>query len=186
VDIQNARNRVVIQEWSIKMAKIGRNEKCPCGSGNKFKHCCTLKPQEVVELVSQERQLKLTLTEGVEVIQRLAKDKKNEFREIGVFLFYSTEQGDAWLLEVTESDCVQVANGGKALEMSIDENPETIEIDWSHTFSIVDKKFKITSYLDKEVTELSDAPCQKINAAIKRIYKKLTPEMFEHVHLTEV
>lgn len=21
-------------------ARIGRNEKCPCGSGSKFKHCC--------------------------------------------------------------------------------------------------------------------------------------------------
>ena len=22
--------------------KVGRNEKCPCGSGKKFKHCCGL------------------------------------------------------------------------------------------------------------------------------------------------
>ena len=22
--------------------KIGRNEKCPCGSGKKYKHCCGL------------------------------------------------------------------------------------------------------------------------------------------------
>ena len=27
----------VIQESSEK--KVGRNEKCPCGSGKKFKHC---------------------------------------------------------------------------------------------------------------------------------------------------
>jgi uncharacterized protein YecA (UPF0149 family) len=24
-------------------AKVGRNEKCPCGSGLKFKHCCQIK-----------------------------------------------------------------------------------------------------------------------------------------------
>jgi uncharacterized protein YecA (UPF0149 family) len=23
-----------------KYEKIGRNDKCPCGSGKKFKHCC--------------------------------------------------------------------------------------------------------------------------------------------------
>lgn len=23
-----------------KHPKIGRNEKCPCGSGKKYKHCC--------------------------------------------------------------------------------------------------------------------------------------------------
>ena len=29
----------VLPEQLIKM-KIGRNEKCPCGSGKKFKKCC--------------------------------------------------------------------------------------------------------------------------------------------------
>jgi len=24
------------------MAKIGRNQPCPCGSGRKYKHCCLL------------------------------------------------------------------------------------------------------------------------------------------------
>lgn len=26
--------------WNGKVSKIGRNEKCPCGSGNKYKKCC--------------------------------------------------------------------------------------------------------------------------------------------------
>ena len=26
------------------MAKVGRNETCPCGSGKKYKHCCESKP----------------------------------------------------------------------------------------------------------------------------------------------
>lgn len=25
------------------MAKVGRNETCPCGSGKKYKHCCERK-----------------------------------------------------------------------------------------------------------------------------------------------
>jgi hypothetical protein len=25
------------------MAKVGRNETCPCGSGKKYKHCCEKK-----------------------------------------------------------------------------------------------------------------------------------------------
>jgi uncharacterized protein YecA (UPF0149 family) len=27
--------------------KIGRNDRCPCGSGKKFKQCCLNKPQTV-------------------------------------------------------------------------------------------------------------------------------------------
>ena len=29
-----------VKEWNSKMAQIGRNAPCPCGSGKKFKHCC--------------------------------------------------------------------------------------------------------------------------------------------------
>ena len=28
------------QEKTTDNKKIGRNEKCPCGSGKKYKHCC--------------------------------------------------------------------------------------------------------------------------------------------------
>ena len=28
------------EEFVPTEKKVGRNEKCPCGSGKKFKHCC--------------------------------------------------------------------------------------------------------------------------------------------------
>ena len=27
-------------EWGFNMNQVGRNDKCPCGSGKKYKHCC--------------------------------------------------------------------------------------------------------------------------------------------------
>ena len=30
---------------NVKRVKIGRNDPCPCGSGNKFKKCCINKAQ---------------------------------------------------------------------------------------------------------------------------------------------
>jgi uncharacterized protein YecA (UPF0149 family) len=27
------------REWQALLAKTGRNDPCPCGSGQKFKHC---------------------------------------------------------------------------------------------------------------------------------------------------
>ena len=39
--------RIRAFEWEIRThAKIGRNEKCKCGSGLKYKHCC--KPKGIV------------------------------------------------------------------------------------------------------------------------------------------
>ena len=31
------------------MAKVGRNEACPCGSGKKYKHCCESKGGSLVQ-----------------------------------------------------------------------------------------------------------------------------------------
>ena len=38
----NTLNYVVKKEEksNIDFTKVGRNDKCPCGSGKKFKHCC--------------------------------------------------------------------------------------------------------------------------------------------------
>lgn len=166
------------------MAKIGRNEKCPCRSGKKYKHCCgSGESRPATRQLTPEEQAKITLMSGVEEIQALAEQKKVANREIGVFFFYSTSKGDAWLFEMTDCDCVQLAEGGKRLDAPIDENPETIEINWSHMFRIRNKTVELTAYSDKSIIALADAPSQKINAMARRIRKKFTREQLQRVHL---
>ena len=104
-------------------------------------------------------------------------------RELGVFVLWSNTAGSAWLLEITESDAVQVAEAGDSLAVPIDENPETIEINWSHTFAIRDRQFYLTSYEDKQESCLDDAPAKRIKAAIKRIRKKYSEEQMSQVHI---
>lgn len=165
------------------MVKIGRNEKCPCQSGKKYKHCCARKAEAVrPRPLTPEEQVKITLMGGVETIQELAIKREEAVKEIGVFFFYSTEKGDAWLLEMTDCDCVQLAKDGERLEPPIDENPETIEVNWSHTFKFVDKKLQLTAYEDRSVSILEDAPAQQANAMLRRIRKKFSPEQLRQVH----
>lgn len=165
------------------MARIGRNDPCPCRSGKKFKKCCGLKPAEKQVALTPEQAMKITLMSGVESIQAKAVAKKASVKELGVFFFYSTAEGDAWLLEMTELDCVMVAKGGKVLEAPIDENPDTIEINWSHTYIIRDKQMVITAYEDDAVTTLADAPSKEISAAVRRIRKKFTASELQKVHV---
>ncbi len=165
------------------MKKIGRNEKCPCGSGKKFKRCCSLKPKAVIEELSQAQQMKVTLAEGIDSIQKVAKEKQRVFLELGVFILFSTIKGDAWLLEMTDSDCVQVAAAGEPLARPIDENPETIEIDWTHTYTIKTEKLQITSYKDTIMSEIFDAPSKEIGETTRRLMKQLSPEFIDKVHI---
>ncbi len=167
------------------MAKIGRNERCPCRSGKKYKHCCAQKEVTVQPQLSPEEALKVTLMSGVKEIQQDAVNKKEICRELGVFFFYSTSRGDAWLMEMTDCDCVQVAKDGGQLAPPIEENSETIEINWSHMYGMRDKKLEITAYEDRAVSILDDAPSRELNAAMRRIRKKFTNAQLEKVHVVQ-
>lgn len=165
------------------MPKIGRNEKCPCQSGKKYKHCCASKDQEARRQPSSQEAAKLTLTGGVKDIQADAAQKKPMIRELGVFFFYATARGDAWVMEMTDCDCIQVAKDGAPLEVPIDETPETIEINWSHSYAIDSRQLRITAYADKGVEVLADAPTHELSAAMRRIRKRFSSEQLKKVHL---
>ncbi len=165
------------------MAKIGRNEPCPCGSGKKYKHCCALKEPHIKPPPTPQQALKITLTGGVRSIQRDAKQRRKIFRELGVFFFFSTTSGDAWVMEMTDCDCVQVARDGKALDVPIDEDSETIEINWSHTFIVHDQRVRITAYEDNSVATLNKAPGLELAVAMQRIRARFSEEQLKKVHL---
>jgi hypothetical protein len=162
------------------MAKIGRNERCPCGSGKKYKHCCARRPQKPTPAVEPGQGI---LTQGVERICRAAQQHRQVINELGVFVLFATERGNAWLLEVTQSDCVQVAGDGETLSPEINENPETIEVEWSHTFRVVDRQLVLTAYSDRSEQVLQDCPVREVSAAIRRVAKKYPPSVRQGLHI---
>ena len=166
------------------MAKIGRNQPCPCGSGKKYKHCCLPRVQAGQPLAPETvPPATFSLRAEVEKLQAAAGKKEKTFFESGVFILFADEHGDGWLLEVVESDAVQVARAGKPVEIDLMENTETIEVNWSHTYELRDRHLFVTSYTDSRCFELENAPCQQIRAGIRRIRKRYTPEVLGMVHV---
>ncbi len=167
------------------MGKIGRNDACPCGSGKKFKRCCLGKQHAVSSNLSEVQKAQISLQNAINTIQKAASQGLQKVHELGVFILFSTTGGDAWLLEVTQSDALQVAADKEILTVDFEENPETIEISWTHTFEIKEKQFVLTAYKDKSVTAIENYPTHPISAAIKRIKKKYSPELLESVHVAQ-
>ena len=167
------------------MGKIGRNETCPCGSGRKFKRCCLGKQQTVSSNLTDVQKTQISLQNAISTIQKAASQGVQNVHELGVFVLFSTTGGDAWLLEVTDSDALQVAAAQEILTVDFEENPETIEINWSHTFEIKDRQFVITAYKDKKIETIENYPTLPIRAAIKRIKKKYSPELLESVQVDQ-
>ena len=83
------------------MGKIGRNEACPCGSGKKFKRCCLGKQLEKTANITDVQKAQISLQNGISAIQEAASKGIQKVHELGVFVFFSTKEGYAWLLEVT-------------------------------------------------------------------------------------
>ncbi|QQG66692.1 YecA family protein [Desulfobulbus oligotrophicus] len=166
------------------MGKIGRNQPCPCGSGKKYKHCC-LSAQQAGAVAEPTSPVKVSLLATIEKVQTLAEEKKEVFLELGVFLFFADHKGDAWLFEITDSDAVQIAKNGERLAVQVNENPETIEINFSHTFALHDREVYVTSYVDKVKTLLVNSPAQQINAAIRRLRKRFPKEMLAQMHVEQ-
>ncbi len=147
------------------MGKIGRNEACPCGSGKKFKRCCLGKQQAVSSNLTEAQKAQISLQNAINTIQKAASQGVQKVHELGVFVLFSTTGGDAWLLEVTESDALQVAVDKEILTVDFEENPETIEISWTHTFEIKDRQFVTTAYKDNKVEAIENYPTQNKTAA---------------------
>ena len=165
------------------MAKIGRNEKCPCGSGRKYKHCCAGNPRVQERLATPEEQMKISLMSAVEDISQAAQEGRAILKELGVFVLFATADGNGWLFEVTQSDCVQLVRNKEVLSVPIDENPQTIEIEWSHTFEIVNKEVVLKAYRDRLTEKLVDCPVKELSASIRRIKKKVPREMLKEIHI---
>jgi hypothetical protein len=164
------------------MGKIGRNQPCPCGSGLKYKKCCILKEAEEG---ATKKVVQVSLNDEVVKIQQAVVEGRQEVRTLGVFILFATNNGDAWLLEISEMDAIQLASGHQKLDVNIVENPQTIEVDWSHTFVIKDNKFVTTAYKDKKVDTYSDYPAKEIKTAIKKIRKSFSASQLSQVHISE-
>ena len=163
------------------MAKIGRNQSCPCGSGKKHKHCCLLRKKTAAPPRPVEN-AQVTLSREISKIQQAAAAGRVKLFELGIFIFFSLENRDAWMLDTSEMDAVQVAEKGIPLESLVREDDQTIEIDWSHSFVLQDRKLMLADHEDGAEEELENAPTGRINGALRRIMKQYSPEMLQAVH----
>ena len=171
-------------KWSEEM-KVGRNEICPCGSGNKYKRCCGGRVKAGMPNSPQPKPKRVTLGGAITHCQEMAKKKEVFVQQLGVFILFADTEGDAWVLEVTDSDCIKISAAGEPLEVPLEEDEKTIEVNWSHTFSFTNKKLQIKAYKDKQIDILEKAPSQQLFAVRRKILKRISPELLEQVHVEE-
>jgi len=170
------------------MAKIGRNDPCHCGSGLKYKKCCLQKEAEAQRTAvaagsSGTPEYRPVIRQAVEKAQQIAREKRQTVGALGVLLLFCTSTGDAWLLEITGGDALQLSAQGLALDVTIEENPETTEIEWSHTYEMRQGQFVVTSYKEKIEKLYDDYPVKEIEGVTAEIKKNMPEGLAGMVHV---
>ena len=103
------------------------------------------------------------LADEVRHIQRRAAHHDGRVVTIGQLVLFSTETGDAWLLDPSDQLAARLARDGDPEPIHIEENDTTFAIDWKGHYRIEGPAFV---YFDRDsgrVTTTLGYPTDKLN-----------------------
>ncbi|WP_299159679.1 hypothetical protein [Accumulibacter sp.] len=108
-----------------------------------------------------------SVTGEVSYIQRLAFQRDARVVTLGSLVFFSTQSGDAWLLDTEDGLALKLAEDGDPLPNRIIETTERFMIEWNMTYQIDDTVF---IYLDATGSRrvIVGYPIAEIRKAIER------------------
>jgi hypothetical protein len=86
---------------------------------------------------------------------------------LGMLILFSTESGDAWMLDPTESLALWLARDGDPLSYKIIETATNFVIDWDYQYQIDEEVFTVTSRSGR-TSSIVGYPIKHIKSAIGR------------------
>ena len=107
----------------------------------------------------------LRLVDEVRYIQRRAADHDGRIVTIGQLVLFSTEAGDAWLLDPSDQLAARLARDGDPEPFHIEENETTFTIDWKGSYRIEGAAFV---YRDRETRQLATIHGYPTNKLIQK------------------
>jgi hypothetical protein len=110
------------------------------------------------------------LAEEVRYIQRRAARYDGRIVTLGQLLLFSTQTGDAWLLDPSDQLATPIARDGDALPVHIEETDTNFAIGWTGVYRIDGAAF---SYWDKNsgsVRTILGYPTQRITREISNMF----------------
>ena len=105
------------------------------------------------------------LAEEISYIQDRAADRDGRIVVIHQLILFSTDTGDAWLLDVTDHLAIRLARDGEPESIYLEETDTSFAIEWQGHYSIEGSAFV---YADREtgrITTILGYPTQKISQA---------------------
>jgi len=108
----------------------------------------------------------LHLAKEVRSIQRRAADHDGRIVTIGPLVFFSTETGDAWMLEPAGHLASRLATDGDPLPVHIEETETRYAIGWQGRYRIEGQMFIYEDNGSHRLTAIQGYPVQRLLRAI--------------------
>jgi hypothetical protein len=103
------------------------------------------------------------LTDEVRYIQRRAARYDERVVTIGQLVLFSTETGDAWLLDPSDQLAARLARDGEPEPIHVEETDTTFAIDWKGHYRIEGAAFVYADRDSGRVTTTLGYPTHKLN-----------------------
>src|SRR5215467_14170945 len=102
------------------------------------------------------------LSDEVRYIQRRAAAHDERIVTIGPFVLFSTETGDAWLLDATDHLAVRVAREGDPEPVHIEDTETTFTVGWKGQYRIEGGTFVYVDAHSGRMTAIFGYPTDKL------------------------
>jgi len=104
------------------------------------------------------------LADEVRYIQRRAAEHDERVVSFGQIVLFSTESGDAWLLDASDHLAARLARDGDAEPIQIEDTETTFAIGWKGQYRIEGPTFIYTGWNTGRTTTVIGYPTQKLIA----------------------
>ena len=102
------------------------------------------------------------LADEVRYIQRRAADHDGRIVTLGQLVLFSSETGDAWLLDSSDQLAARLAREGEVEPVHIEETDTTFAIGWRGRYRIEGPAFVYSDYDSGRVTTILGYPTKKL------------------------
>ena len=110
------------------------------------------------------------LADEVRYIQNKAADHDSRIVSFAQLLLFSSETGDAWLLDVSDQLAARVARDGDPESIQLEETDANFAVGWKGTYQIDGPAFIYTDRKTRRVTTILGYPTQAIARQISNIF----------------
>jgi len=102
------------------------------------------------------------LAQEINYIQRRAAEYDARFVTVGPLMFFSTQTGDAWMLDPSEHLAARLARDGDPEPIDLGETDTNFAIDWKGNYRIEGRAFVYADRESGRVTAILGYPTAKI------------------------